>query len=93
MTTVQPKRTHSSLERAAHIAMVLAHHELWHLIDVLDLERFVPAHLHRSTPPDQNHPVLRTHPEQLRMALEELGPTFMKLGQMLSIHDDLLPPE
>jgi ubiquinone biosynthesis protein len=27
------------------------------------------------------------------MALEELGPTFMKLGQMLSIHDDLLPPE
>jgi ubiquinone biosynthesis protein len=73
--------------------MVLAHHELWYLIEVLDLERFVPVHLHRSAPPQQNHPVLRTHPEQLRMALEELGPTFMKLGQMLSIHDDLLPPE
>src|SRR5215471_11077087 len=83
MTTVHAKRTHSSLERAAHIALVLAHHELWHLIDVLDLERFVPVHLHRSTTSNQNHPGLRSQPEQLRMALEELGPTFMKLGQPL----------
>ena len=93
MTTVHSKRTHSSLERATHIALVLAHHELWYLIDVLGLERFVPVHLHLSTTPNQNNPLLRTQPEQLRMALEELGPTFMKLGQMLSIHDDLLPPE
>ncbi len=93
MTTAHTTRTHSSLERAAHIALVLAHHELWYLIEVLNLERFVPAHLHRSTTPHQKNPGLRTQPEQLRMALEELGPTFMKLGQMLSIHADLLPPE
>jgi len=72
---------------------VLAHHELWYFIEVLDLERFVPVHLHRNTTLHQNHLELRTQPEQLRMALEELGPTFMKLGQMLSIHADLLPPE
>lgn len=93
MATAHALRTHSTLERAAHIALVLAHHELWHLIEVLDLERFVPAHLQHSTPPQQKRPELRTQPEQLRMALEELGPTFMKLGQMLSIHADLLPPE
>jgi ubiquinone biosynthesis protein len=93
MTTSQTTHRHSSLERAAHIALVLAHHELWYLIEVLGLERFVPVHLHRGTPPHQNQPGLRTQPEQLRMALEELGPTFMKLGQMLSIHDELLPPE
>ncbi|GDY54600.1 hypothetical protein SVIO_052230 [Streptomyces violaceusniger] len=29
----------------------------------------------------------------LRLALEEAGPTFVKLGQMLSTRHDLLPPE
>jgi ubiquinone biosynthesis protein len=30
--------------------------------------------------------------QRLRLALEELGPTFMKLGQVLSARADLLPP-
>jgi ubiquinone biosynthesis protein len=32
-------------------------------------------------------------PARLRAALEELGPTFCKLGQMLSTRPDLIPPE
>jgi len=31
--------------------------------------------------------------ERLRLALESLGPVFVKLGQMLSTRRDLLPPE
>jgi ubiquinone biosynthesis protein len=31
--------------------------------------------------------------QRLRLALEELGPTFIKLGQMLAMREDLLPPK
>ena len=32
-------------------------------------------------------------PENVRLALEELGPTFVKMGQILSSRDDLIPKE
>ena len=32
-------------------------------------------------------------PEKLRQILEDLGPTYVKLGQVLSMRPDFLPPE
>ena len=46
-----------------------------------------PAHLEPHSPAD--HPA----PEELAADLERLGPTFVKLGQLLSTRADLLPPE
>jgi ubiquinone biosynthesis protein len=34
-----------------------------------------------------------TNPAQVRMALEELGPTFIKIGQILSTHPELISEE
>lgn len=36
---------------------------------------------------------IHTQPEHLRLAFEQLGPTFVKLGQILSTRPDLLPAQ
>ena len=78
------------LDRYRVIAETLARHGLGVLLGASGVERFIPFHhsiaryAHRS----QNYSTA----EHLRLALEELGPTFVKLGQLLSTRSDLLPP-
>ena len=76
--------------RARQIAAVLARHHLWRLIELLALEHLVPfGHRHGNS----SEPSTLITPLQLRLTLEELGPTFMKLGQVLSTRADLLTPD
>ena len=64
--------------RATHIATVMAKHGLTELFG-------------QSDEPDRA--IRRQQAKRLRTALEELGPTFSKLGQVLSTRPDLLPVE
>ena len=77
------------LKRSRELAEVFARHGLGYLASILGLEKFLSFHrglLGRGTEPI-------TRPEHLRMALEEMGATFIKLGQILSTRADLLPPD
>lgn len=79
------------LKRYRQIAEVLIRHGLGQLVDVLRLKRFVPFHQddRGQGPAAESH----SQPERVRLALEELGATFIKFGQILSTRADLLPPE
>ncbi|KJC65250.1 ABC transporter [Agreia bicolorata] len=71
------------LERYREIASVLSRHGLSFIIGATGLDRFEPAAQEQTR---------ASNPENLRRALEELGPTFVKLGQVLSTRSDVLPP-
>ncbi len=67
------------LKRGTEIASVMARHGVKAMFD-------------RGEGPDKAA-ARRRQARQLRSALEELGPTFAKLGQVLSTRPDLIPPE
>lgn len=76
------------LSRYRQLAEVLARHGLGWLHSATGLNRFFSGGIHT----EPAHPPV-TAPARLRMALEELGTTFIKLGQFLSTRVDLLPPD
>ena len=41
----------------------------------------------------RNHIMRGVSPEKLRIILEQLGPTYIKIGQIMSLHSDILPEE
>ncbi len=76
--------------RYAEIARALSRHGMGYLVAVSGLDRRVPLHLRLVIPPPDPDLAPAAH---VRLALEELGATFVKLGQILSTRPDILPVE
>ena len=94
MTPGKITRSVQGLNRLRKIAQVLTRHGFGHVVDRVHLGRFVPvAKLWQPA----RKPALQESPlslgQRLARVCEDLGPTFVKLGQTVSTRADLVQPD
>jgi ubiquinone biosynthesis protein len=79
--------------RVRRITEVLVRNGLGFMVEQLALDRFLPRIWRRQAGRADRAVSRLTIPERLRHTLEELGATYVKVGQLLSGRGDLLPPD
>ncbi len=87
------RRRLAEIARGRRITEILVRNGLGFLVEQLALDRFVPRFLRRRAVRADDSVGRLTVPQRLRHTLEDLGATYIKLGQLLSGRADLLPPD
>jgi ubiquinone biosynthesis protein len=90
-TKKQERKPKGHFARYRQIAMVLAKYRLEEVLKYVGMQKYMLIGWVLRGNPWRKMPY--TKPERMRMALEELGTFFVKLGQILSTRADLLPPD
>ncbi|MEO6095929.1 MAG: AarF/ABC1/UbiB kinase family protein [Fibrobacteria bacterium] len=86
-------KTYRNINRFREILGVFVKHGFGDLSDILHLDKYLDLGTKYFRLPPRAAAAHLTRPERFRTALEELGPTFIKLGQMVGNRPDLLAPE
>ncbi|MBW2615932.1 MAG: AarF/ABC1/UbiB kinase family protein [Deltaproteobacteria bacterium] len=86
-------RTYRHLNRYRQILRVLFKYGFGDLVDILKIEQYLEIGLQMISRKRREKIEKLTRAERVRLSLEELGPTFIKLGQILSTRPDLIPLE
>jgi ubiquinone biosynthesis protein len=84
-------RTYRNLNRYRQILAILIKFGFGDLIELLKIDQYIEVGLQLISR-NRRHPNGKlSRAERVRMAFEELGPTYVKLGQVLSTRPDLIP--
>lgn len=86
-----PRNRYNQIKRLREIAGVFIKYGFFNQLQQLGLLKYMKVYPLRKSQREENETLTRG--QRLRLALEELGPAFVKLGQILSTRREIIPAD